>query len=293
MMKKLLSILLVLISLLVLVGCDGEIANENGTDSTIRIIAGTVAAAEYLDLMGVEIVGVVSTERGLPERYKDVPQIGTAMSPDLERIVSLAPDIFISDTNLKENIETLLEGQDIATKFISNASYEDVMTNFLNLGKLFNKEEVAQAIVDDMRATEQRIMESIKGKEAPRVLVIFGTPESFMLATQHSYIGSLIEKLGAMNVTDLLNQGGPAPFVPFSLETVADLNPDVILRLSHIAPEVTRAAFEREFSQGFWVNLDAVKEGRVYDLSNAFFGVTGNVRAKYALENLAELLFGN
>ena len=293
-MKKLLSLVLVVMSLLVLVGCNGEDAtSETGTESTIRIIAGTVAAAEYLDMMEVEIVGVVSTERGLPERYKDVPQIGTAMSPDLELIVSLAPDLFISDISLKEDIEALLDGQNIETKFLSNRSYEDVISNFEELGTLFGKEDVAQGIVDDMRTTEQEIMESIKDKEAPRVLVIFGTPESFMLATQHSYAGGLVEKIGGINVTNILNQGGPAPYVPFSLETVAELNPDVILRLSHVAPEVTRAAFEREFSQGFWVNLDAVKEGRVYDLSNAYFGVTANVRAKYALQNMAELLYGN
>jgi iron complex transport system substrate-binding protein len=311
-MKKILSILLIMSLALLIMGCsnkqevvptvvqnnenealneESKINEEEEKVEELRVIAGTVASAEFLDLLDITPIGVVSTSHTLPSRYDNVPQIGTAMSPDLELILSLNSDIYISDSSLKENIEGLLQGQEMELMFLTNNSFEDVMENFEALGTFFGKEEKANELIQEMKEKEQEILASIKDKEAPRVMVIFGTPESFMLATERSYAGSIVNKLGGINVTDDIQNAPPSPYIPFSLETVADLNPDIILRLSHAAPEATRAAFEKEFAQGFWLNLEAVKNNRVYDLDNDYFGVTANVRAKESLEKMAEILY--
>ncbi|TCT15421.1 iron complex transport system substrate-binding protein [Natranaerovirga pectinivora] len=307
-MKKILSVLLIISLGLLVIGCSKKdevaptivvsdgiqevVTNEEPEEvETLRVIAGTVASAEFLDLLDITPIGVVSTAHKLPSRYDNIPQIGTAMSPDLEFIVSLNADLYISDNGLKENIEALLEGQNLETMFLINNSFDDVMRNFEELGSFFRKEDRAGELVKEMKDKEEEILASIKNKEVSRVMIIFGTPESFMLATERSYAGGIVKKLGGINVTDDIKNAPPSPYIPFSLETVADLNPDVILRLSHAAPEATRAAFEREFAQGFWVNLDAVKNNRVYDLDNNYFGVTANVRAKDSLEKMAEILY--
>ncbi|TCK92813.1 iron complex transport system substrate-binding protein [Natranaerovirga hydrolytica] len=270
---------------------DQEDDEDTEDQESIRVIAGTVASAEFLDLLDITPVGVATTDKELPSRYDDVPRIGTPMDPNLEQIVSLAPDIYISDNNLKESIDSLLEGHQIQTLFLTNNAYEDVMNNFTELGDFFNQTEIASELVTQMENVESETLEAVEGQDAPRVLVVFGTPESFMLATDRSYAGSLVKKLGGINVTDEIEIANPGPYVPFSEETVAELNPDVILRLSHAAPEATKAAFDREFASGFWVNLDAVQEGNVYDLDSEIFGVTANVKAKEALQLMAEMLY--
>ncbi len=304
-MKKLKKlILLSLCTVALLTGCDKasstepkapqepqEVVSEANQEEPKRVIAGTVASAEILDLIDVDVVGVVSTEKTLPERFDGVAEIGMPMNPDLEKVVSLDPGLYITDASLKESIEALFTGKNIETMFLSNNSYQNILENIESLGQYFDKEEEARAVLNEMKEREQQVLDSIEEKEAPRILVIFGTPESFMLATKHSYAGGLVEMLGGINVTDSLGEARPMPYLPFSLETIADLNPDMILRLTHVSPEVSKAAFEKEFQKGFWANLEAVKNNRVYDLDPEYFGVTANIRAIEALEQMAEILY--
>ncbi|WP_461614219.1 ABC transporter substrate-binding protein [Clostridium sp. Marseille-QA1073] len=302
-MKKIKEIMaLSLCATTLLVGCrsNATTKEENKSETAVeqkkevtdkKVIAGTTMSAELLDLIDVDAVGVLSTKKELPERFKDLPEIGSPMKPDLEKVVSLNPDLYISDGNLKGNIEELFKEKNINTLFLNNNSYEDVIKNIEDLGKYFEKEEKTKDLVSKMKKEEERILDSVKGKEAPKVLVIFGTTESFMLATKHSYAGSLVEKLGGKNVTDELSKDKSTPYVPFSLEAVANLNPDIILRLTHMEPEASKEAFEKEFSKGLWVNLDAVKNNKVYDLDPNYFGVSANIKAVEALEKMSEILY--
>ena len=256
-----------------------------------KVIAGTVMAAELLDLLDIDAVGVPSTKKGLPKRYEGIAEIGMSMKPDVEKIVSLQPDVMISDFALKEAVDGILADQDIEMLYLKNNSYEDVITTLTTLGEYFGKEEKAKEVIKAMKDTEEKVLASIKDKENPRVMVLFGTTESFMLSTNNSFVGSLIEKLGATNVTDELSKGAPTPYVPFSLEQAVGLNPDIILRLTHMEVEASKAAFEKEFSKGLWQNMKPVQEGKVYDLDHEYFGVTANSHASESLEKLAEILY--
>lgn len=308
-MKNMKKVLILMFSVMLLItGCAG---NEQAKDTTSvkaegnkqesgkedekvqdkKIIAGTVMSAELLDLLDIDVVGVPTTDKKMPERYKDVAQIGMTMKPDLEKVVALDADVFISDITLKDPVDKLLAGQDLELMYLSNNSYEDVANTITTLGEYFSKEEKAKEVVGQMKATEEKVLKSIEGKENPRVMVLFGTTESFMLATNHSFVGSLIEKLGATNVTDELSDGKPMPYVPFSLEQAVSLNPDIILRLTHMDVEASKAAFEEEFKKGLWQNMETVKTGKVYDLDPEYFGVTANSRASKSLEKLSEILY--
>lgn len=256
-----------------------------------KIIAGTFMSAELLDLFDINPVGVLTSEKALPERYKDVAKIGSPMKPDLEVVASLSPELYVSDSNLKEALDEMFKGMAFETMYLTNNSYENVFQNIENVGERLDKTNKANEIIKEMRDQEKKIMDAIAGKEAPKVLILFGTPESFMIATPHSYTGSLVEKLGGINVAEGMAAGRPSPYLPYSLETVAELNPDIILRLTHVSPEVSRKAFDAEFAKGFWTNLDAVKNGEVYDLDNENFGVSANLRAVKALEKMAKILY--
>lgn len=314
MIRKSLLMLLILSLMVSIVACSsGDIGRDNDIDvvaeddvkevednlqedevddvEELRIIAGTLMSAELLDLFDVDSVGVLTSEKGLPARYEDVTKIGSPMQPDLEIVTSLEPEVYITDATQKETLEELFKGSNFEMLYLSNNSYENIFTNIEEVGKYLGKEDKSNEIISEMRVKEKEIMDSIAGKESPNVLVLFGTPESFMIATPNSYTGDLVEKLGGTNVASELAQGKPMPYLPFSLETIADMNPDIILRLTHVAPELSRKAFEEEFSKGFWTNLDAVKNGNVFDLDPDHFGVTANMRVMSALEDMAEILY--
>lgn len=296
-----LSVILVFSMMLLLTGCGSKDVSEKSVEvkssksekavQEKKVVAGTVMAAELLDLLEVDLVGVPSTKKGLPKRYEGVTEIGMSMKPDIEKVMSLDPDIFVSDSTLKEAVDGLLGDKEMELVYMNNNSYEDLKVTITSLGEKFNKEEKAKEVVDNMKEKEKEVLKSIEGKENPKVMVIFGTTESFMLATNNSFVGSLVGKLGATNVTDELSKGVPTPYVPFSLEQAVALNPDIILRLTHMEVEASKAAFDQEFSKGLWQNMQAVKEGKVYDLDPKYFGVTANSRSSESLEKLAEILY--
>ncbi|AFS77444.1 putative ABC transporter periplasmic binding protein [Gottschalkia acidurici 9a] len=256
-----------------------------------KIVAGTVMASELLDLLDIELVGVPSTKKGLPERYNGLTEIGMSMKPDIEKIVSLGTNVLVTDSTLKESLDVQLKGKDIDIIYMNNNSYEDLIKTIESLGKAFEKEDKAEKVIKDMKQKEEQIMKKIEGKKSPKVMVIFGTTESFMLATKDSFVGSLVEKLGATNITEEIDQKGTTPYVPFSLEQVAKLDPDMILCLTHMEVEASKAAFDKEFSKGLWKNMHVIKNNKVYSLDPEYFGVTANSRASESLERLADILY--
>ena len=68
------------------------------------------------------------------------------------------------------------------------------------LGEIFGREEQAQAMVDEFTAFYEEYQDQNEGKEAPRVLILMGLPGSYIIATENSYVGSLVELAGGENV---------------------------------------------------------------------------------------------
>mgnify|MGYP000244044627 CR=1 FL=1 len=70
-------------------------------------------------------------------------------------------------------------------------------------------------------------------------------------------------------------------------------NPDIILRTSHAMPKQVMEYFQQEFSNNqTWQQFDAVKNNKVYDLNNEYFGMSANLQAADALWQLVTILYG-
>lgn len=255
------------------------------------VVAGTVSAARILHGLGVVLAAVPETDRYLPQDIENLPTIGLPMNPDIERVKSFDPDLFVTDATLEERLAESMEIQGINTAFIKTSGYADILMAIETLGLKFDKTAEASNLVDEIKNLEKEALAIAQGNDPVSVAVIFGTPESFMLATNMSFVGDMVNKLGAENITDQL-QEARGPYVPFSLETLAEYNPDVILRMTHVNPEQSRKMFEDAFSQNpFYDALEAVKSGRVYDLDSNYFGVVASLDCGEAIKMLAEILY--
>lgn len=255
-----------------------------------RVVAGTVAIAEMLDKMGFDaVVGVPQSRYPLPERYKGASEIGRPMEPDVEKVTALTPDLFISVNSLQEANEKKLTDQGIKSMFVQTDSYEHVLETMTMLGKTVGKEAEAKAFVDETRAKAEEIIKAAEGKESPKVLFLFGSPKSIMVGTKESFTGSLMEALKIHNIATDLNLTGT--YVPLNLENVVAAKPDIILRLTHANPQESQKMLDKEFSENaIWKNMDAVKNGKVYDLDINVFSVSGNIKLVEAMEALSKMI---
>ncbi len=269
-----------------------ENKNGAGQEQASVVIGGTVSVSRILHGLGVEMIGIPTTKKFLPEELKGITEIGMAMAPDLEIIKSLEATHFITDSSLKDRLGVELEAQEIPVKYMKTSGYEDIINTIEELGKEFGKSEEALTMVNDIRAYEKEAKVLIEDEEALSVAIIFGTPKSFMLATNNSYIGSLVTMAGSVNITADMD-GAMAPFVPFSLEVLAQKNPDVILRLTHVNPEQSKVMFDKEFDENaFYEALKAVQNDKVFDLDNSLFGVVATVDCGEAFVEIAKLIYG-
>ncbi|PIE98688.1 MAG: iron ABC transporter substrate-binding protein [Treponema sp.] len=256
-----------------------------------RTVAGTIAVLEMLDYLGVDVVALPNTRREIDPKFESKFRIGMPMKPNMEKLKAAKPDFFITVTSLQASLEPQLKTANIKSVFLNTSNYKSFLESMKYLGKVYKKEAKADAYISQIKKSIEKVTAKNKGKKAPTVLVIFGTPSSMSFATSHSFVGSLVEALGGKNVwTDASK---PMPYAPINLELVKAANPDIILRFAHVKPAESKKAYEKEFKNAFWTKLDAVKNGRVYDLGSKNFTVSGNIRVPEALEELSKYMYGN
>ena len=304
--KKNLLIIFLAIMTFSLVGCgnfnkkeDNNVSSENNItkdeeknsednlieeEQTEVVVSTSVALTEILDALGIKVLGVPSTSYELPESTKDAVVVGNPMSPDLEIIKSLNPDIVVSVDTLGSDYIKLFEDNDIKSEFVSLSSLEGLKETIKILGERFNKNEKAEELISQIEEKENNISNSLESKD---VLVLFAAPGSTMIATPASYIGSLVELVGGHNLV----QDSSMPFVTYNKEELTKLNPEKILVMTHAMPEETKKALEKEMeSDAAWQSINAVKEGKVIYLDNNYFGMSANLKVIEGLDILKDIV---
>ncbi|WP_342427136.1 heme ABC transporter substrate-binding protein IsdE [Paenibacillus sp. FSL L8-0158] len=262
--------------------------SSDGKAQAPRIVATTVAIAEITDALGLDLAGKPTSTKVLPDRYKDVPDVGNPMSPDMERVMSLKPTDVLSVTTLKYDLEPKFKDLKINAEFLNFESLANMQKEIQKLGDTFGKADKAKEINGALEAKVTEIQQKIKGKKSPKVLILLGVPGSYLVATEHSYIGDLVKIAGGTNVV----QGEKVEFIAHNTEALQQSNPDIILRAAHGMPDEVVKMFDEEFkTNDIWKHFNAVKNGHVYDLPEPLFGTTGNLAANSALDELMKMLY--
>ena len=291
--RRLLSLCLAGMLALSATGCVNQHPDQNTDDGSdqVRIVATSPAAVDICDKLELDLVGVCSsTLSTIPERYQDVTTVGTAMSPDLEILKSLNPDYVISPNSLQSDLQPKYASIEVNSLFLNLRSVEGMYASIEGLGEKFDREEQAQALVEEYQQFIEEYRSQNEGKESPTVLVLMGLPGSYIVATESSYVGNLVKLAGGVNV---YGDGDGQEFLTANTEDMKTKEPDIILRAAHALPEDVAEMFQDEFeTNDIWKHFEAVQEGRVYDLPYDLFGMSAKFNYPDALEELQPLLFG-
>ena len=264
-------------------------AKVQGMEGEPRIIATSPSTAEICDRLELDLVGVCSSSISeLPERYAEAEEVGTAMAPDMEIVASLDPDWILSPATLQADLQPKYEAIDTDWAFLNLRSVQGMYRSIQELGEIFGREEQAQAMVDEFTEFYEDYKDTNEGKEAPKVLILMGLPGSYIIATENSYVGSVVELAGGENVY----AGTDQEFLTANTEDMKTKEPDVILRAAHALPDQIVEMFNEEFAtDDIWQHFDAVKNERVYDLTYEYFGMSADFDYPEALEELQPMLY--
>ncbi|HDR8124846.1 TPA: heme ABC transporter substrate-binding protein IsdE [Bacillus cereus] len=289
--KKIVSVLMAIILLMSIAGCSSpkkETAKQVKSESKERVVATTVAVTEIMDALEVDLVGVPTSSKTLPKRYKGLPEVGNPMSPDMEKVKSLKPSEVLSVTTLEYELKPVFDDVGMKANFLDLTSLKNMQSSISDLGKKYGREKQAEAVVTKLDKKVASIQKEVKGKKEPTVLILLGVPGSYLVATEHSYIGDLVKQLGGKNIV----QGEQVEYLASNTEYLKKADPDIILRAAHGMPDEVVKMFDKEFeTNDIWKHFAAVKNNRVYDLEERLFGTTGNLAAIEALDELKNMMY--
>lgn len=265
-----------------------EQVKENNDPERNRLVTTTVANTEIADALELDLIGVPDSYKSLPERYMGLPSVGDPHGPDPEILRSLDPKEVLSVSTIEYDAKEYFEQAGVNVRYLNLDNIDNMHDEILQLGEDYDREEQAEELVQTFEDKVEEITEEVADKERPKVLILMGVPGSYLIGTENSYIGNLVEIAGGHNVIE----GEGRDFISSNTEHLQQTNPDVILRAAHGMPEEVVEMFDEEFKENdIWKHFDAVKNNRVYDLEESLFGTTGNIRAEESLDVLVDMLY--
>ena len=290
-MNRIKKILAILLASLLLTSCVSQKSGKKANNGELRIAATSMATVYIMEKLNVDLVAVPNSEIDpMPERYKDVPKVGMAMTPDIEKLKQINPDYVFSPVSLISDLLPKYKAADLDYGFLNLNNTDGMYKSIEDLGKLLNRKKEAKELIDDYKKFIDDYKEKHKDKKAPRVLILMGLPGSYVVATENSYAGSLVKLAGAENVYE----GTDQQFITINTEDMLKKDPDMILRTAHALPDDVMEMFKKDFAENdIWKHFRAVKENKVYDLDYKKFGMSAKFNYKEALNDLEELFYNS
>lgn len=198
-----------------------------------------------------------------PEQVLEIESIGTLYTPDIEKIVSLEPDLVISSTHFDGEDAEKLESLGIPVMGLYE-EYEltGVYSMIDILGTALNKKAEAVTVVEDMKKTIDEVVASVKGLETPTVYYVVGWGEyGDFTAGENTFIGNMITLAGGDNIAKEVVDW------KYNLESLVEADPDIIV--------VGNGEKETFCTTQGYTELTAVVEGRVYEIDRNLFDRQG------------------
>jgi iron complex transport system substrate-binding protein len=197
----------------------------------------------------------VSDDTKYPLEAKTKPKVGPPLSPSLETIVSLHPDLVLASGELNRG-ETVSELQKLGISVFTVMVHgiDGIYKSIASIGRALNREQEADRLVGSLKEREKVVRQRVAGKPVVNVLMpIWYDP--VMTIGKNAYITGLIEAAGGHSVTSDLDEEWPE----ISLESVLARAPDALLlvRGSKMSVEAIR-------TRPGWRMMAAVKNKRIY-----------------------------
>ncbi len=173
-------------------------------------------------------------------------------APNLEKIVSLKPDLVIGATGFSNVPLQKLQQLEIPTLSTKVNSWHSL-------------EELTKTLANKIDIDPQPLLNSYKNfltanQNQNISTLILVSRQPILTQNKNSWAGDLMSKFGAKNIPSELQRNSPiGGYVTLSAEKVLEANPDVLI-IVNAEPHLLNSLKE----EPFWQELKATKNNRVY-----------------------------
>lgn len=249
-----------------------------------RIVCLAPNAAEIAFALGLgrQVVGVSQFSDYPPEARKK-PLVGRYDRPNIEKIISLQPDLAIFGYGNPKELAQTLKDAGVPVFGVNPKTIGEIMGVIQRIGLLCGAEARANQVTADMRARLKKIEQRL-ALEKPRGLRAFIVIDEEFLWTAgaNTLQDEILRLAGGENIAS-----SRPSFYPMSKEALLQAQPDLIL----VAGKTSQAqAIRRRLARrADLAQLRAVKEGRIVVIDGDTFSRPGP-RVVKAVEQLFGIL---
>ncbi len=269
-----------------------RIVDDFGYEVTInetpkRIVSLAPSNTEILFAIGAgdRVVGVTDYCNFPPEvvelkKQGKLVSVGGFSTVDVEKVLSLEPDLVIASSGNGEEVVDILRAYNITVIATNPKDIEDVERDIIMIGKAVGEEENATKLVQWMDEKVKEIRDKAKSYERrPKVAHILWN-DPIYVSGNSTFTDNLIEIAGGVNAFDDIDGWGIA-----SYEDLVSRNPDIIIVNSGSGMGGEGDMLYRWVTEEF-PDISAVRNGSVYMIDSDIISRPSH-RLVYALENIS------
>ncbi|WP_042478572.1 iron-hydroxamate ABC transporter substrate-binding protein [Bacillus ndiopicus] len=236
----------------------------------------------HLLQLGINVVGVDSWAADNPNFQKGVKDAVVVENTDIEKIIELDPDLIIGLNGI-ENADKLAE---IAPTVLFTYGKVDYLQQFIEIGKVVNKEQEATEWVEDFKARAAEAGVRIKAKIGEDATVTVAEMFNKQLYVYGNNWGRgteiLYQEMGLKMPEKVIQDALQPGYFAISQEVLNEYAGDYVI-FSMFQDQ------ENSFEDATWFkDLEAVKNGHLFEINANAFYFNDPVTLEYQLKFFEE-----
>lgn len=228
-----------------------------------------------------------------PEALK-VQSVGGLVTPSIEKIVGLAPDLVLVIRGTPVDVIDSLRRAGLPVIARDTRSLSEAIEAIRDIGRYVGMEAQAESLADELearrRAVEERTRQVFTSHKRPRVLLVASVNPVYA-AGAGSIAGDMITIAGGNNVAAGPEFSEAGPWPQLGLEVVVDADPDIIIMASDPHEAGQPAAAAELAAMPGWRDTTAVRRNHLHQIDPDLVSRSGP-RLLDGLEHLAAIIHG-
>jgi len=192
----------------------------------MRIVSLAPSVTEDLFALGAgaDVVGV-SQYCDYPPQVRDLPRVGSFLTPNLEAIIALRPTLVVG-LELSSDVRQIraLNSMGYPVLLVSDDSSQEIETSIEKVGARINREDEARRLVAEIKAQIAAVEERLGNVKPLRALMLVGHQPIVAVGTG-TYLDELMRIAHADNIAAAVGEQWPH----LSMEFIIAMRPEVIL----------------------------------------------------------------